>query len=249
MIEFSLMIAGVVSSPTCDWSKPNTNPFQGNVPQAIHKYTDIPSGVRAELSRRMETRTYDDFVLITKNKISGKHEYAQLRDMHFGNDKLCVGLVDKSKWSDDHQERGLVYCVGEYCILVPTVCRNVSRVTKFERKDETSSGMMEVPGGFEQQTNNTNVIPDVNGEVKPVTVSSFEWDSSPEPPPVNTYYKHIDFRFHIDPPRFFPPIFSPQPTNQTFETITQPVPEPETLAMIFVGLALIYFVTKRKLSK
>lgn len=247
MIEFSLMIAGVVSSPTCDWSKPNTNPFQGNVPQAIHKYTDIPSGVRAELSRRMETRTYDDFVLITKNKISGKHEYAQLRDMHFGNDKLCVGLVDKSKWSDDHQERGLVYCVGEYCILVPTVCRNVSRVTKFERKDETSSGMIEVAGGFEQQTNNTNVIPNVNGDEENVAISSFEWNNSFVLPPVTTTYKNVEFTFNHNPPTFFPPFFPPTKID-TIQPEVQPIPEPGTIAMIFIGLVLIYLVKKRKLT-
>jgi len=28
------------------------------------------------------------------------------------------------------QERGLVYCDSGQCILVPTVCRNVSRITR-----------------------------------------------------------------------------------------------------------------------
>lgn len=38
------------------------------------------------------------------------------------------------------QERGLVYCDGGDCILVPTVCRNVSRIARARVANERAEG-------------------------------------------------------------------------------------------------------------
>ncbi len=38
------------------------------------------------------------------------------------------------------QERGLVYCDSGQCILVPTICRNVSRISRAEVADERAVG-------------------------------------------------------------------------------------------------------------
>lgn len=114
----------------CSWDKPGHRPFTGNVPAAVNRYTDIPAPVRAKLRARMERRQYDEIALITRDTIEGKEGfYNGLRDMHFGAGKVC-NTVSRAKWSDQHKERGLVYCEGEHCIIVPTVCRNVSRVTR-----------------------------------------------------------------------------------------------------------------------
>ena len=43
------------------------------------------------------------------------------------------------------QERGLVYCVQGVCILVPTVCRNVSRITRVPASATPAAGA--APGG------------------------------------------------------------------------------------------------------
>jgi hypothetical protein len=52
--------------------------------------------------------------------------------MHFGAGRVCA-TVDRSAWPADRVERGLVYCEGEHCLIVPTVCGNVSRVTRVVR--------------------------------------------------------------------------------------------------------------------
>lgn len=114
----------------CSWASPGANPYQGDVPSAVHSYTDIPAPVRARLAARMEKRAYDDIATITRDSIQGAQDYApELRDMHFGRRTVC-GYPDRSKWTDKMVERGLVYCEAEHCLIVPTVCRNVSRVTR-----------------------------------------------------------------------------------------------------------------------
>lgn len=125
-------------TPTVDWNAPGTNPFLGAVPAAVHSYADIPNNVRKVLQERMERRQYDDIVLITKHGISGTHGYTGLRDMHFGNG-LKRGPVSTDKWKSTDQEVGLVYCEEQECVLVPTVCRNVSRVTKLPRADKLAT--------------------------------------------------------------------------------------------------------------
>jgi hypothetical protein len=84
----------------------------------------------------MKARSYDDIAVIERDAIKGqgKAEYApQIRDMHFGPDAVCR-TVTRAKWTAKTQERGLVYCEDGQCILVPTVCRNVSRITRLENK-------------------------------------------------------------------------------------------------------------------
>lgn len=101
----------------------------GDVPASIDRYTDIPSDVRARLKERMAKRDYDDVVSVKRDSIEGTRQYeSEIRDMHFGNGRVCH-TVSRAKWAPDLQERGLVYCEGTQCILVPTVCRNVSRIT------------------------------------------------------------------------------------------------------------------------
>jgi hypothetical protein len=102
----------------------------GNVVQAVERYTNIPLDVRDRLKRRMEARQYDEIVTIRRDSITGVHRYgADIRDMHFGAGRVCR-TVTRTAWAPSAVERGLVYCEGEHCIVVPTVCRNVSRITR-----------------------------------------------------------------------------------------------------------------------
>ena len=88
----------------------------------------------------MARRAYDDVVTIRRDSISGKHRYGTtIRDMHFGARQVCR-TVDRSGWAPQMQERGLVYCESGDCILVPTVCRNVSRIRRAEVGDERIGG-------------------------------------------------------------------------------------------------------------
>lgn len=116
----------------CDWSHPGVNPFMGGLPEALDHYADIPPAVRARLQARMQSRDYDDLVSIRRDGMVGRggYEYgSEIRDMHFGTGQVCR-QVSRSSWTPDMQERGLVYCDSGECILVPTVCRNVSRISR-----------------------------------------------------------------------------------------------------------------------
>lgn len=120
--------AAAVIVAACSWNNPGANPYTGHVPNVVYSYADIPRAVQDKLYDRMSRRDYDDIVEITGTSIVGAFGYENLRQMHFGNNKRCEA-VDRAKW-DGRLERGLVYCEGQYCLLVPTICRNVSRVDK-----------------------------------------------------------------------------------------------------------------------
>lgn len=124
----ALTTAAAVIVAACSWNNPGADPYMGNVPDAVYSYADIPKAVQDKLHDRMARRDYDDMVEITGKSVVGAFGYENLRQMHFGNNRRCEE-VDRSKW-DGRLERGLVYCEGTYCLLVPTVCRNVSRIDR-----------------------------------------------------------------------------------------------------------------------
>lgn len=116
----------------CSWDRPGMNPFMGELPAAVDRYPDIPPPVREKLKARMARLDYDDLVSIRRDSIDGRggYDYGRtISDMHFGTHQVCRS-VTRSAWTPQMQERGLVYCESGHCILVPTVCRNVSRITR-----------------------------------------------------------------------------------------------------------------------
>ncbi|MDQ6639836.1 MAG: MHFG family PEP-CTERM protein [Pseudomonadota bacterium] len=116
----------------------------GDIVAAVDRYQDIPVDVRERLKSRMVRRAYDDVVSIRRDSITGRARYGStIRDMHFGDRQLCRS-VTRAAWSQEMQERGLVYCDSGHCILVPTVCRNVSRIARAEVANEHAEG--DVPG-------------------------------------------------------------------------------------------------------
>ena len=120
--------AGPAPQAACDWNAPGHNPFMGDVVAAVDAYRDIPAATRARLRQRMAERAYDEVVRIRRDSIEGRRTYrSDIRDMHFGSGQRCA-TVDRSRWTAQAEERGLVYCEDGHCVLVPTVCRNVSRI-------------------------------------------------------------------------------------------------------------------------
>ena len=116
--------------PECSWDRPGANPYTGTVQEAIDRYTDIPAETRRKLKRRMEYGNPDEMVDITRDAIRGKHAYSPtIRDMHFGPAQMCHA-VTRAKWAAARVEAAAVYCVEEHCIIVPTICGNVSRITR-----------------------------------------------------------------------------------------------------------------------
>jgi PEP-CTERM motif len=115
---------------SCSWDRPGRDPFMGDVVAAVDRYRDIPTAVRDKLKQRMRARQYDDLVDIRRDEIKGQFQYAAaIRDMHFGSGRVCRE-VTRARWTARMHERGLVYCEAEHCILVPTICRNVSRIDR-----------------------------------------------------------------------------------------------------------------------
>jgi hypothetical protein len=134
---------GATTLENCSWNHPGVNPFMGDVVAAVDRYRDIPEDVRTRLKARMAKREYDDLVSIRREGIEGQHGYqydGRIREMHFGAHELCHS-VTRASWSAAMQERGLVYCDSGQCILVPTVCRNVSRITRAATGSERANAL------------------------------------------------------------------------------------------------------------
>jgi hypothetical protein len=115
---------------SCAWDFPGANTYMGMVAPSVERYPDIPPSVRTKLRSRMDKQAYDDFVVISRNSIAGRHMYEPvIGHMQFGSRLIC-GQVTRTRWQPDHIERGLVYCESGICIMVPTTGRNISRVKR-----------------------------------------------------------------------------------------------------------------------
>lgn len=165
----------------CSWDRPGHNPFMGDVVAAIDRYTEIPTPVRMRLKQRMQARQYDDLVDIRRDEIRGRQRYEPaIRDMHFGLDRVC-GQVTRAGWTAQMHERGLVYCESGHCILVPTVCRNVSRIERrlpamAEAGDNvpSGSGLGIPPPPAERPTANDDRVAGMAAASPPATSSPAE---------------------------------------------------------------------------
>ncbi len=129
--------AFVVVASVCAWSEPGAARYTGDQAEAVEAYTDIPPESRARLRIKVQAHAYDDHVVITRDDIESKR-YAyrpELTGMHFGSKGLVCASVNRSKWRDGAFERALVYCDGPYCVAIPSVCGNVSRVTRLSESE------------------------------------------------------------------------------------------------------------------
>lgn len=244
MVASVLAAAVIATTPACSWDNPGANRYTGDVSRAVQHYTDIPKDVRDKLQARMEKKQYDEVADITRDNISGGSDYTNLRDMHFGANKVCT-TVTRDKWKLLAKERGLVYCEAEHCIIVPTVCGNVSRVTKVK-------GGAGGVGGAPSGGGVVGGIPSGPGLAfaplvfpEEPTFQSVQ-SSDPLPPPL------------VAQPHYpwFPPIYDPWwPgggggccwTNPPFEPELPPIPEPPTWMMIILGI--FGLIAARKLIK
>ena len=151
VLSLALAVTGPVLSQ-CSWDRPGANPFQGDVVAAVDRYQDIPAEVRAELKRRIAARNYDEMAEITRDAVKGETgEYHSLRDMHFGSGTICR-TVTRQRWQANTVERGLVYCEQGHCIIIPTVCRNVSRVTRAPNRKAAAAPVAGQPTAGAAQT-------------------------------------------------------------------------------------------------
>ncbi len=234
----------------CSWDRPGHDSFMGDVPSAVDRYTDLAPAVRERLKARMRAHDYDDIVEISRDRIEGSAGYApQIRDMHFGEGRVCAS-VTRERWSDGQRERALVYCDGDACVMVPTVCRNVSRISR-------------VPGGGGAGGGG---VPPGEGELPFDPPGAGAPAPVPEtvPTPLSTLPPAPLTSVPVTPPGSFagppavaigPPTGAPPPVIPStpifvlpprVEEIPPPaVPEPSTFAMAAAGLAMLTLLVRR----
>lgn len=218
----------------CSWDNPGQSPFMGDVVAAVDRYQDIPPDVRGRLKKRMQARQYDEFVTIRRDSIEGVQTYApRISEMHFGDGRVCRD-IDRSRWTPQMTERGLVYCESGHCVLVPTVCRNVSRISRAPAPpplvvaEGPPSGegplVFEPPGAGGGGGESFNDVVDEPPPGSP----------PPQPPPETPPWSPPPWWPQLPPP-FVPPPPPPPPA----------VPEPGTVGLWLVGLGLLGWRARR----
>ena len=262
--------AGAAMPPTvaidnCRWDHPGVNPFMGDVVAAVDRYTDIAPEVRARLKARMAKREYDEIVTIRRDSITGRNEYGSvIREMHFGVNRLCHS-VTRAGWSPQMQERGLVYCEAGQCILVPTVCRNVSRITRGEVGNERAEAdpiapeLLAAPVSVNPPAAAVEVA-DAAAPAEPFVIDgvpNFGGLSAPSamsgPASVSGGASMAGFGFagvaqgstDAASPRATAAAHTPTPDGPVALNAAAAVPEPQTWALMMVGLASMLAMRRR----
>jgi hypothetical protein len=235
---------------SCSWDRPGADRFIGDPVVAIARY-DLPPPVLKELQAKMRKHAYDDIAVIDRDKIVGTwHDYGELRMMHFGSRGTICKTVTRSKWSFSTQERALIYYVDGYTVAVPTVCGNVSLITRYERQnhgDGKGSGFLipdtnpsagsygdQVSGGG-GKTPETPLLRGTGGGSPDRGISGT--GPYPVPPAGPTFLNPypVPVPHHV-------PVWS-QPPNQPSQPSTLPpataIPEPSTWLMMVAGLSAL----------
>lgn len=115
---------------SCSWDRPGFSRFTGDPVVAVARY-NLPPDVVKDLQAKMSARRYDDLATITRDDISSPTvQYSDLRSMHFGSKGKVCNSVTRSKWAVTDKQMALIYCSGDYCVALPTVCGNLSLITK-----------------------------------------------------------------------------------------------------------------------
>ena len=119
--------------PGCSWAHPGANPYRGD-PVAVLADFDLAPATRDKLRALMRAHRHTDVATITRDDIVGADGgYRDLREMHSGHGRVCHGEVDRSAWRATRRERALVYCADDACVIVPTICNNVSLASRKPR--------------------------------------------------------------------------------------------------------------------
>ncbi len=124
----SAALTAAAMVPACSWNSPGRNPYRGTATEAVSRYIDIPADTRARLAASIDAGTADDDVIITRDAIRGRNAYqAAITDMHFGRQTVCE-RVTRERWPAGAREPAKVYCADGYCLIVPRICGNISRI-------------------------------------------------------------------------------------------------------------------------
>ena len=232
-----MLAAVALAAAACSWDSPGANSYQGTFAAAIDRYTDIPNIVRKQLKEKVDRHQYDDIATIGKHSIQGTDSYSDLYSMHFGNSGVCTS-VSRGKWLSIHQEQGLVYCVEEHCIIIPSVCRNVSRINKLAKPNKLS---------FVQEYTD-NISEAIVSPLDPVAFFVPEQSSFEQAGAGPTEQRRLSSRDYIP---LFAPLWANVPSFVVIPktSLVSPIPEPSTYLLMLLGLGAVATYTwwrKRK---
>lgn len=254
----------VAAAAVCSWNQPGTNPYRLEPVRALASYKLSPAQ-RDGLTKKMLVRKYDDLVEITPGSIKGQHTYSDLRNMHFGHGTVCVS-VDRSRMPKP--ERALVYCVDGACVAVPTVCNNVSMVTRNAASARSGAvagataeqGAGDAPGGSAAQPTQSALTDRVFPFSQPHAPGMAEGSSGvgfAAQAADNVALSHdVDgWRsgsgpYYMPVPMFYPfvPMFEgawgPDPVIPA--PVPTPIPEPGTLWLFLLGMSALQIFQRTK---
>lgn len=245
-MTFALALAAAVAAQPCDWTHRGRDPYVGTMTAAVERYRDIQPDVQRRLATRMERHQYDEVVPIRRDGAVG---YGPLYDMHWGAGRVCRGPVWTGAWAAHDEEIGLVYCEAEHCLIVPTVCRNVSRIPPKQRAEQRMRSLavpdadqaVAPPLGVFTDAPQTFLVDDPVMETKTMRSLSAPSESATVPVSLSTIGAGL-----VTIPAWS--AFGPYPQSATaafagpapgaFAQVA-PVPEPSTLGLLAMGLALV----------
>ena len=224
----------------CSWAEPGADSYTGTFADAVDSYQDMSVQTRATLKAKLDARRYDDVVLIKRDAIvsdqdAGRSYGAEITGMHFGAGRTCA-QVDRSAWSAQHQERGYVYCADGHCIVVPTVCRNISRIAMQQGGIDLGGADVQIGGGGPSYADIAGGRGFANTTPLDAPMVRYVEHKTDSFVVRNTTHLHFDF---AGPPRSW----LPPPVGGGHVT---PVPEPSTWAMFGLGLCCVAWVSRRR---
>ncbi len=169
---------------SCPWADRGLDRFGGDLVESVDNYTSIPVATRRKLQAKMASRKYDDMTHLTATgNTSDTYVYGAPTYMHFGTNGRICRTVDISKWAmDDPGERGLVYCEDGHCVVVWTVCRNLSLIERIGPRYPASEMSIVSP---EEQPRTPDFAMSIISEPPPAEVSIPPIVAEAELPPVS----------------------------------------------------------------
>jgi hypothetical protein len=119
----------------CDWTNPGVDSFRDGGRDLGDAISRLPIDYidKIQLKKLVANQNYTEIATITQEGIEGfLASYTNLRYMAFGKNKVCKNVT--MKWEPSRVERGLIYCTPNACIIIPTVCNNISLVDRHLKK-------------------------------------------------------------------------------------------------------------------
>lgn len=237
------------ANASCDWNNPGANRFTGNQAEALNNYKDIPEEIRTILKKKINAHQYDDHITISRIGMVGKQNYANGRDMHWGQNKMCKGEFSISKWNYMHTENALVYTYNGYSIAIPSVCGNVFRLDILAGGNQSVFGTP-VVSTPEEPTPTENIpsvepsTPEGGGTSTVPENGKVNWPSG-DVPNQNSIVPQNNREFFPVPPMPQLPFFSGQ-VPFVVVPVVPAVPEPSTYLMMLGGLLAVGFKMVRR---